>query len=51
MVLYWVQDMLLTFDQHISEVGLFSCGVEDVHVEKQNLGVWVCALEFVVFGL
>jgi len=43
--------MLLTFDQHISGVGLLARGVENVHVEKQDLGVWVCALNVIVFGL
>ena len=41
----------LTFDQYISEVRLPASGVEYVYVEKQDLGVWMSALNLVVFGL
>lgn len=50
-VLYWIQGMLLTFDQHIPEIGLPPRRIKNFHVEKQDLGVWVGALDIVVFGL
>jgi hypothetical protein len=43
--------MSLTLYQHIAQIWFSSCGIKDVHIQEKNLGVWVSALDFVVFRL
>jgi hypothetical protein len=51
LVICWIRGKLLTLYQHISKIWLPSCGIKYVYVEEQDLGVWVGALDLVVFGL